>query len=71
MEQDFEIKQDGTTLNIFLGKELSATNANKLTEALDSYYGQGIEKGGGVVGRRRGRGYQSAGDWKIIRRSAR
>lgn len=44
MEQDFEIKQDGTTLNIFLGKELSAANANKLTEVLDSYYGQGIEK---------------------------
>lgn len=44
MEQDFEIKQDGTTLNIFLGKELSATNANKLTEALNSYYSQGIEK---------------------------
>ena len=36
MEQDFEIKQDGTTLNIFLGKELSAANANKLTEVLDS-----------------------------------
>ncbi len=44
MEHKIEIKQDGKTLNIFLGKELSTLNSTALTEALNKYYGQGIEK---------------------------
>lgn len=44
MENDYEIKKDGSVLTIVLGKELSVVNAPALTETLTSYKGQNLEK---------------------------
>ncbi len=44
MENDFSIRQEGTTLYICLGHELTSENAPELQEALMRYQGQTITK---------------------------
>lgn len=44
MERDFEVKKDGATLNVVLGRDLATANAPMLTEELTNYKDQGIEK---------------------------
>ena len=42
MENSFSIRQEGTTLYIYLGYELTTKNAPELQEALTQYQGQNI-----------------------------
>lgn len=42
--KNFKVTQDGTTLNIEFGQELTTANAPALTEELSAYRGQDIEK---------------------------
>lgn len=44
MENNFEVKKDGSTLNVLLDDELSVANAPALTKELSKYRNQGIEK---------------------------
>lgn len=44
MEDDFNIKLDGTTLNVYLGYELMNENAPALHNELKKYRGQNITK---------------------------
>ena len=44
MENNFEVKKDGSTLNVLLDDELSVANSPALTEELSKYRNQGIEK---------------------------
>ena len=44
METDFEVRKEGSVLNIVLGKDLATANAPLLTEELSKYKGQGVEK---------------------------
>lgn len=44
MENDFSIRQEGTTLYIYLGYELTSQNAPELQEALQQYRSQNITK---------------------------
>jgi len=44
MENQFEVKQDGTVLTIVLGKELNTANAPALMEEINMYRDKGIEK---------------------------
>jgi len=44
MEKNFEVKKDGSTLNVLLDDELSVANSPALTEELSKYRNQGIEK---------------------------
>lgn len=44
MENDFSIRQEGTTLYIYLGYELTTKNAPELQEALTQYKDQNITK---------------------------
>lgn len=44
MENNFEVKKDGSTLNILLDDQLSVGNAPALTEELSKYRNQGIDK---------------------------
>ena len=43
MEMDFEVKKEGTVLNVVLGKDLATANSPVLTEELTKYKNQGIE----------------------------
>ncbi len=44
MENQFDVKREGTILTIVLGKELATGNAPALMEELNKYRDQGIEK---------------------------
>ena len=44
MENQFEVKQEGTTLTIVLGDELATANAPILMEELNKFRNQGVEK---------------------------
>ncbi len=44
MEENFNIKLDGTTLTIILGDELTKVNAPAMMQLLSSYHGQDIRK---------------------------
>ena len=44
MENNFEVKKDGSTLNVLLDDQLSVANAPALTKELSKYRNQGIEK---------------------------
>ena len=44
MEENFNIKLDGTTLTVILGDELTKVNAPALLQLLSSYHGQDIRK---------------------------
>lgn len=44
MESNFEVNQNGTILNVVLGKDLATANAPLLTEELTKYKNQGVEK---------------------------
>lgn len=41
---EIKVTKEGTTLEVLLGKELSASNASELMEELSKYKGLGIEK---------------------------
>lgn len=44
MEKDYEIKKEGSVLTVVLGENLSVVNAPALTQDIDQYKGQDIEK---------------------------
>ena len=44
MENQFEVKQEGSILAIVLGEELATANAPALMDALNQYRDKGIEK---------------------------
>jgi anti-anti-sigma factor len=44
MENDFSIKQEGTTLYVYLGYELMTENSPVLQEEMKNYQGQDIKK---------------------------
>ena len=44
MEKDYEIKKEGSVLTVVLGENLSVTNSPALTEDIDQYKGQEVEK---------------------------
>ena len=44
MENTFEVKQDGTVLNIVLNGQLATANAPALMEELNKYKNQGVTK---------------------------
>jgi len=44
MGKDFEVTRDGDELNVFLGKELSISNAPALTGEITKFVGHGIKK---------------------------
>ncbi len=44
MENQFEVKQDGTILTIVLGNELATANAPMLMDELNKYRDKGVEK---------------------------
>ena len=44
MENQFEVKQEGTVLTIVLGNELATGNAPQLMEELNKYRDKGVEK---------------------------
>ena len=44
MDKDFEVKKEGPVLTVVLGENLSVVNASALTDEINLYKGQDIEK---------------------------
>ena len=44
MDKDFEVKKEGPVLTVVLGANLSVVNASALTDEINLYKGQDIEK---------------------------
>ena len=44
MDKDFEVKKEGAVLTVVLGASLSVVNASALTDEINLYKGQDIEK---------------------------
>ena len=44
MDKDFEVKKEGAVLTVVLGANLSVVNASALTDEINLYKGQDIEK---------------------------
>ena len=44
MDKDFEVKKEGAVLTVVLGENLSVVNASALTDEINLYKGQDIEK---------------------------
>ena len=44
MEKDYEIRKEGSVLTVVLGENLSVVNSPALTQDIDQYKGQDVEK---------------------------